>query len=607
MKAEVKTCQNCKQEFLIEPDDFSFYEKIKVPPPTWCPECRMIRRFAHRNERNLFRATDVLTGKEIFSGIPPHALVKIYDHDYWWSDNWDPLDYGREYDFSRPFFKQFKELMQVAPFPSRNVTNLINSDYSDQSGDLKNCYLCFNCGRIENSAYIVNANFVNDSYDLTDAANVELSYDSLSVDGGYKMFFSMYCSQSDNLRFCLDCIGCSECFGCVNLRNKKYHIFNKPYTKEDYFKQIEKFQLDSYTAINYIRAEAEKVWSVFPRKYMHGVKNLNVSGDYINASKNVHSSFGIGAGENLKYCQELYQQKGRWEGAKDSYDYYNWGYGSELMYEVCGSGQGCRGLKCCLDCYPADQDLEYCMRCASSHNLFGCVGLKKKSYCILNKQYAKEEYVVLYQKIINHMNEMPYVSQVRSSQFGVRNIIYKYGEFFPAEFSLFAYNETVAHDYFPLTKEQAESKGYQWKEVERREYKSTIDANNLPDTIGQATDAILKEIISCSSCKKAYRIIASELEFLRKHSISLPRLCVNCRYARRFSYRNKPRFWHRQCACAGSTSSPQAGLSSENNIYKNTARHFHQDNPCPNKFETTYEPERPEIVYCEQCYQTEVS
>ncbi len=49
MKEETKTCQNCKKEFQIEPEDFAFYEKINVPPPTFCPECRMIRRMMFLN------------------------------------------------------------------------------------------------------------------------------------------------------------------------------------------------------------------------------------------------------------------------------------------------------------------------------------------------------------------------------------------------------------------------------------------------------------------------------------------------------------------------------------------------------------------------------
>ena len=101
---ELKICQNCTQEFRIEPEDFVFYEKIRVPPPTWCPECRMIRRFMFRNERNLYRRKDDVSGKEIFSMYPPEVPVKIYEKDYWWSDAWDATEYGKDYDFSRPFF-----------------------------------------------------------------------------------------------------------------------------------------------------------------------------------------------------------------------------------------------------------------------------------------------------------------------------------------------------------------------------------------------------------------------------------------------------------------------------------------------------------------------
>jgi hypothetical protein len=55
MKTETKTCQNCKKDFTIESEDFNFYEKIKVPPPTFCPECRIIRRMLWRNFRSLFK------------------------------------------------------------------------------------------------------------------------------------------------------------------------------------------------------------------------------------------------------------------------------------------------------------------------------------------------------------------------------------------------------------------------------------------------------------------------------------------------------------------------------------------------------------------------
>jgi hypothetical protein len=55
MNAETKNCQSCKQPFIIEPEDFNFYVKIDVPPPTFCPDCRLQRRMAFRNERTLYK------------------------------------------------------------------------------------------------------------------------------------------------------------------------------------------------------------------------------------------------------------------------------------------------------------------------------------------------------------------------------------------------------------------------------------------------------------------------------------------------------------------------------------------------------------------------
>lgn len=80
----------------------------------------------------------------------------------------------------------------------------------------------------------------------------------------------------------------------------------------------------------------------------------------------------------------------------------------------------------------------YIYSCFYSSDLFACIGLRNKQYCIFNKQYTKEEYELLVAKIIAHMQKT-----------GER------GEFFPAQISPFGYNETMAMEFFPLSKEQA--------------------------------------------------------------------------------------------------------------------------------------------------------
>src|SRR3989338_11153384 len=99
--SENKICQNCKKDFTIESEDFNFYEKMKVPPPTFCPLCRAQRRLGFRNERKLFKVKDAFTGQEIFSTTPEQSGKKIITRDEWNSDTWDAVEYGVDYDFSK--------------------------------------------------------------------------------------------------------------------------------------------------------------------------------------------------------------------------------------------------------------------------------------------------------------------------------------------------------------------------------------------------------------------------------------------------------------------------------------------------------------------------
>lgn len=584
MLRESRHCQNCKSTFAIEPEDFAFYENIKVPPPTWCPECRMIRRMVFRNQRFLFRAKDAVSGKEIFSGIPPQTPLKVYEKEYWRSDAWDPMEYGRDYDFSRSFFEQFRELLYTVPWPSRYVANMVNADYANNAESVKNCYLCFNLGFCEDSAYLVDAVYLKNCFDVSSTTSAELCYDGMAVRDCFKTFYSLICEKCSEVWLSRDCIGCSHCFGCANLRNKQYYIYNRPYSREGYFAELERLLQDgSWRALVAAHERAQEVWQRHPYKYLAGWHNINVTGDWMAYCKNAKYCFNGTDLEDSAWCQDAV------DGVRDSYDVSGSGGQVEILYEAVDIWQQCRNVKFSFSSWPAASDVEYSANCPSSSDVFGCASLHKKSYCILNKQYSPDDYRALREKIIRHMDAMPYTDQ--------RGRVYRYGEFFPPEFSPFAYNETIAQDFFPLTKEAAQAKGFLWRDPEQREYQTTIDAKNLPDRIGDVQDIILKEIIKCMSCGRAYRVIQMELEFLRQMRLPLPRICPNCRHMERLKLRNQPRFYRRPCQCAGP--------GSENGVYQNSASHFHGSSPCPNEFETSYAPDKPEIVYCESCYNTE--
>jgi hypothetical protein len=604
MKREIKICQNCKREFTIKPEDFEFYQKIKVPPPTWCPECRLIRRMVWRNERNLYKRKCNLCGKSILSIYSPDTSFILYCDECWWSDKWNPLEYGRNYDFSKSFFEQIGELMKKVPVQGLNISNCENCNYCFDLGDSKNCYLVFGGSFCEDSIYLTRCVSCKNCIDLSFSDKNELCYESLFSRNCFRLFFSRYCEDCSDSYFLLNCRDCHNCFCCVNLRHKKYHIFNRAYDKKDYYLELEKLELGSYNSLVKLKEEFKKFLLRYPHKFAYIINSQEVVGDNIlYPAKNCFFCFETSG--NLEDCKYLvycgYQ-------LKDSYDCFASGINGELLYELLVGVNNTSNSQYSIR-LKNSYNIKYSFACFSCQNLFGCIGLRHKQYCILNKQYTKEEYEKLVPKIIDHMEKMPYIDK--------KGRIYKYGEFFPPELSPFCYNETIAQEYFPLTKEKAIEKGFKWKELKEREIKIDILNDKLPDNIKDVDDSIIGKIIECknakfqmpndkyqmkdsefSNCTQAFKIIPQELEFYRKMNLPLPRYCPNCRHYQRIKQRNPLKLWKRKCMCGG--------LTSTNKIYKNTREHFHGKDPCPNEFETTYSPERPEIVYCEKCYLAEI-
>ena len=204
-KSEKKVCQNCKQEFTIEPEDFEFYEKMKVPAPTFCSDCRMQRRFAWRNERTLHRNICAKTNKKIITGFAPDSNIKVYDRDVWWSDEWDPMVYGMTYDFSKTFFQQWKELFWQVPQSSVFNAQTVNCDYTQYTGNMKDGYLVSASWGGENIAYASRALFCRDTFDVFAVGDSELCYEGVN--------FSK-CSRTHFSQNCENCVGCIFLFDC---------------------------------------------------------------------------------------------------------------------------------------------------------------------------------------------------------------------------------------------------------------------------------------------------------------------------------------------------------------------------------------------------------
>jgi len=338
---------------------------------------------------------------------------------------------------------------------------------------------------------------------------------------------------------------------CCGLQNKQYCCKNKQHSKDGYEEIVRKYAMKTPEEMS---REFESFSVTIPRKAQIQLNCEHSSGDYLYNCKNAIECFDCFDIEDSKYLLEC-------RGVKDSMDLSLHDQDIELCYEITSGGEKNYQTKFGY-CTVASPRSAYLYSCFYAKDSFGCDGIHAQTqYCILNKQYTKEDYGKIMPKIIEHM--------MKSGE---------WGEFFPVPISTFAYNETVAQDHFPLSKEEVFAKGWVWKETidEIPQVEKIIPAEKLPASIDDIPDDILNWAIKCEATKRPFRIIKPELAFYRKMKLPIPHFHPDERQKRRIALRNPRKLWDRQCA------------------------------KCGSGIQTTYSPERPEIVYCEECYLKEV-
>ncbi len=530
-----KSCQNCDVGFEITDEDLVFYKRIAVPEPQNCPKCRLLRRLNERNSKNLFYRNCDFSGKKIVSQYSESVPFPVYDQKIWWSDDWDAMIHGMDFDFNRPFFEQFEELRNKVPQMAVFVIGdtLENSDFTNCTGYLKNCYLIGEADYDEDCYFSNRIFYCKNTFDCSTIFESELCYECIDCTSCQRLKYSQDCKSCHESYFLKDCIACQDCIACVNQRQKQYMIFNKQYSKEEYLAMKAGFNLNTAFGIEELRKKSEEFFKTQPLRDLHEEQNQNSLGDHLYNSKNSSWCFDSRDLEDCKYCARLIGP------VKDSMDYTSWGSKAELVYQSASSGDNAYNMKFCSTCTTNNSNIEYCFSCSACDEVFGCVGLKRKKFCIFNKQYSEEEYRNLKARIIEHMRKTG-----------------EYGEFFPKKLCPHAYNDTLAMDEFPLSKEEILAAGYKWREAEE------IAKSDLN--------------LTCTACEKSYKLIPQELTFYAQNGIPAPLKCPLCRHKARQKKRNRISLTERNC-----------------------------DN-CGKSIMSTVSSERAEKVYCKECYLKEV-
>ncbi len=545
-----RSCATCRQPFEHSVEDQKLLERIGASDPIECPDCRRQRRLIFRNFFHLSHRTCDLTGKKILSAYDEHVPFPVYEMHEWWGDKWDAREHGIDAALNTSFFDQLRTLHDTVP--RANVQNVLteNCDYCNMSLQCRNCYLMFGNVSNEDCCYGHIVWQSQTCFDCLYCYRCAFCYECIDCVQCHAVCFSRDSDNCADSMFLVHCQGCHNCFGCVGLKNKEYHIFNQPHSREEYLVKLQQLNTGDHQTIEAARSRVAQLIGKEIVKHYHGFNCENVVGDYLYNCKNIYEGYDLKNCEDCRYCATM-------ESLTDTMDCNFSGAASrgELCFNSLTVGGGYR-VFCSHSCMNGCANLWYCDNCHACKNCFGCLGLKNRQYCILNKQYTKEDYEAMLLFLLEHMRKTG-----------------EYGQFFPPSFSPFAYNETIASEYFPMTKDAVLAKGWRWKD-ENKEQKRQGDNDAtvpVPDGIREVGDDVTSQVLRCEATGKLYKIIPQELAFYRQMNLPLPRLCFEERQRHRFALRNPRKLWQRQCG------------------------------KCGKKIRTTYAPDRPESIYCEQC------
>ncbi|KKU90955.1 MAG: hypothetical protein UY23_C0005G0051 [Candidatus Jorgensenbacteria bacterium GW2011_GWA1_48_11] len=552
-----RICRFSGEKFYVRPEDIGFYKKLKVPLPTIKTKERWRRRASYQNSYNLFWVKSAFSGKQVLAAYPPGTPHKIFEHQVWFSNEWDPFGYGRVWDESQDFFGNFRGLQLAMPRPNlvTDSTNF-NSDYSNMSTHLKNCYLTFDTLSGENLYYFQCCDGSRDCVDCDSLWNCDNCYRSQAL---YDSFRCLFCEQSKNCLenfFLFDCRNCSHCFMSSGLRNKKFYFRNQSYSPEEYYEKLKSINLGDFRKLEDLLQEYGKLKEDAHYKPDHNFRSVNCYGDWLENSRNCYFSGFLYNSDNVNYSLGCF-------GYKDSYDLFGGG-GGELCYELSTVSTANNYRVFFSSQIDNSRNMEYCDLCKNCHDCFGCIGLDNKSFCVLNKQYTEDDYWNIVDDIKTGM---------------LKNGLY--GEFFPPELMTVPYKLSFANSYPGFSDyENAGKCGYDVSEtpVPESETKGEIiTSSELPNRIKDVKDDILDKIIFDEKNQKPFRVMKYELDFYRRHNIALTREHPTVRLKRfREVYDISMTFYERKCI------------------------------KCGIKIQSAHDPATFKNVYCEQCYNSEI-
>lgn len=430
-------------------------------------------------------------------------------------------DYGRDFVWDRDFFVQLQELSSTVPCPSvLHIGNNENCDFCETAVHAKDAYLSSIVTHGSEKVLYSDVvrewcrNVLNSCYVQYNSENI---YCCLGIETSYQIFYSRFINNSNNIWFSTNLIGCSECLFCNGLENKKFCIENRELEESEYRKQKSEILAKKSHFLSWYKNLINIKWTNY--------NSTNVSGSNIIESENVENGFVV---MRMKNARNVLLWWGI-EVANNIYDHFLWGVIKDNIVWVTNCGGWSEHIYVSAN-IGFSNNIYYSIGLDSCSFCLWCVSLKNKQYCILNKQYTKEDWYTKVEEIFQGMEKNG-----------------TFGEFFPGYINPFYFNDTFGGLLSKnITENDAVQRGYLWrKENEKADIPAwlrqigTRDLDTFQgfDQEGNWNiDASIVDSVIIDDRQDYYRIMPLELSFLQKYGLPIPEIHWTERRKLHFSF-----------------------------------------------------------------------
>ncbi|MEK9157353.1 MAG: hypothetical protein AAB448_04495, partial [Patescibacteria group bacterium] len=445
------------------------------------------------------------TGKPVLTFHHPASGIKVLPDVEWHAKDFSTITENA--DPSKPFFDQLRALELRVPFmatfnrvePENSITLFSFGDrqsYFTFACAAERCFFACGAFQAEGSSLMHLVHQITDSHGILKSQRLfRCRYVRESLD----------CIDST---FLFDCRNCQNCFGAANKRNRQYVFMNEQLTKAEYEQRMAGIDLGKRSVVEQYQKQFDELLAkegVWPENF-----NVNIqdsSGEYLaNAVHCVECFDSSDAPTNQYRCCWNY-------GVNDS-NAYMWGSVDSTECYMCVSSPNSNQSKFCYRSFRLD-NCEFCMTCSDLRDCFGCIGLKKRQFCIFNKQYTEEEYWRLVDEIKCAMLDRA-----------------EYGNYLPTALSSTFVPESGAVVYGGATEEQLRLLGGQIFEADaegatgadRIDPSKARRRDEIPDAIDDLGDEWIGVPIYDEVSKRTFTYLRPEVEHYRRLRIAPPNI-----------------------------------------------------------------------------------